>query len=756
MEINTLKTKNNFHNYVSIKQIDNTSPIELLLCGSDGSQLTNLNTTCTVTLLDTVDNQIRQKSTETIVGGLLKFKVKNALKANNHNLEVTLSDGSKYPSDGDFTILVSKSHTDRELEIINTMTYDDAVKKLAENVVTDFVEEKFNNLSSEGQSNAEVVVARNGMPTLNNRLNKIEEKLTVSANDFGASPGVSWQVNRDAIQAANDKVFAAGGGAITLNPGVYNVKGIIFDSHVQLIAPGVTLRHPDGLGEGIARNRTFETTGTIGVAKNILTVTDATGIEEGTIIAIRGAGGILESQRTKITSAVNSEQATGFVLSEIKGFLNNGYLQIGTEIIKYTGINGNELTGVTRGLYGTKTTSYDVGTEIGLVSRHYAEVKKVEGNTLTLRENVVLPVANAEVTAGTVGTAVRNIKFDGNRVFGGAPSEVHPLKLELTRYAVVEDVTFKNGEAGLMARNGNRDLRVDRPIFIDCSVAEKSFGAGGWLFRANQRCHYRDVTCIGNMWVGIYFDDRTSIGSEWDGVNIDCTLDGFNINMDRLSVNVGVANVGGLRCSVQNGKINGPRTGITCTSNSQGTGYSFKSTDNTYANIDMSNIYQPGIIDAVRTKLRFVTFDEGTTQNRQFVDSSTDTVYMMSGGSNSRLLFNDGSYNSPAMAFSNDPTTGFYRIADGAIQAVSKSALIQRIVSGGVMMAEGKDFIFGGTTGTKIGTSPEQKLSFYGAAPIVQPAKIGTIVSSASQAEVITQLNQVIVAMRNLGLVSNI
>ncbi|QIH78320.1 hypothetical protein GTN30_06510 [Macrococcoides canis] len=175
MEINTLKTKNNFHNYITIKQADNTSPIELLLCGNDGSQLTNLNTTCTVTLLDTVDNQIRQKSTEKIVGGVLSFKVKNALKANNHNLEVTLSDGSKYPSDGDFTILVSKSHTDRELEIINTMTYDDAVKKLVENVVTDFVEEKFNNLSSEDQNMVEIIEARNGNPSLKDRLGGIDK-----------------------------------------------------------------------------------------------------------------------------------------------------------------------------------------------------------------------------------------------------------------------------------------------------------------------------------------------------------------------------------------------------------------------------------------------------------------------------------------------------------------------------------------------------------------------------------------------------
>jgi len=155
-----------------------------------------------VTLLDTVDNQIRQKSTETIVGGLLTFKVKNALKAHKHNLEVTLSDGSKYPSDGDFTILVSKSHTDRELEIINTMTYDDAVKKLAENVVTDFVEEKFYKMSSEDQNMAEVIEAREGSESLIQRIRKTEERMPIFLTSYGVSCDASPLQNVSNIKKA--------------------------------------------------------------------------------------------------------------------------------------------------------------------------------------------------------------------------------------------------------------------------------------------------------------------------------------------------------------------------------------------------------------------------------------------------------------------------------------------------------------------------------------------------------------------------
>lgn len=204
--------------------------------------------------------------------------------------------------------------------------------------------------------------------------------------------------------------------------------------------------------------------------------------------------------------------------------------------------------------------------------RHYGEVKSVTGNNVTLLEHVKLNVSNAEVSIGIINPKITNLKFDGNRVNGRAPSELHPLKWELTRFGKVDDVTVKDGEAGFMMRNGNRDMNINRPIFIKFSVTEKSFDSGGWLFRANQRCTYHNVTSIGDMWAGIYFDDRTTIGSEWERENIDCVADGLNIKLDRLAVNLGIAIVGSVRSVVRNAKISGPRTAFPCTSNSQGVG----------------------------------------------------------------------------------------------------------------------------------------------------------------------------------------
>ncbi|KAA1039111.1 hypothetical protein ERX35_007805 [Macrococcus equipercicus] len=136
MDINSIKTKNYYHNYVTIKQSDNTSPIELLLCGPDGSLLNTLTTSCTVTLLDMVDNEIRQKSTEQITNGMLSFKVKNDLKAHTHTLEVTTNAGVKFPSDGNFEVFVSITHDEAELRVINSLTRDQALAELDQSVKT--------------------------------------------------------------------------------------------------------------------------------------------------------------------------------------------------------------------------------------------------------------------------------------------------------------------------------------------------------------------------------------------------------------------------------------------------------------------------------------------------------------------------------------------------------------------------------------------------------------------------------------------
>lgn len=134
MLVNSIKTKNNFHNYIVIKQADNTSSIELLLCGANGSILNDLNQSCTLTILDEVDQLIRQKTKEQIVNGTITFRVANDLKTNPHTLEITTADGQKFPSNHDFKIFVSYTHDESELRVINNLSREEALAEIDQSV----------------------------------------------------------------------------------------------------------------------------------------------------------------------------------------------------------------------------------------------------------------------------------------------------------------------------------------------------------------------------------------------------------------------------------------------------------------------------------------------------------------------------------------------------------------------------------------------------------------------------------------------
>lgn len=81
----------------------------------------------------------------------------------------------------------------------------------------------------------------------------------------------------------------------------------------------------------------------------------------------------------------------------------------------------------------------------------------------------------------------------------------------------------------------------------------------------------------------------------------------------------------------------------------------------------------------------------------------------------------------------------------------------------GITLADAKNIVFNGTTGTKLGTGTTQKLSFWNATPIVQPttgvaaatftANSGTAVNDASTFDGYT-IKQVVKALRNIGLLA--
>jgi hypothetical protein len=68
-----------------------------------------------------------------------------------------------------------------------------------------------------------------------------------------------------------------------------------------------------------------------------------------------------------------------------------------------------------------------------------------------------------------------------------------------------------------------------------------------------------------------------------------------------------------------------------------------------------------------------------------------------------------------------------------------------------IMQHCGGHISVGTTTGTKIGTATTQKLGFYNATPVVQPAAVADATDAAT---VITQLNDLLAKLRTLGIIA--
>jgi hypothetical protein len=66
-------------------------------------------------------------------------------------------------------------------------------------------------------------------------------------------------------------------------------------------------------------------------------------------------------------------------------------------------------------------------------------------------------------------------------------------------------------------------------------------------------------------------------------------------------------------------------------------------------------------------------------------------------------------------------------------------------------LADAGNITVGTTTGTKIGTATTQKLGFYDATPVVQPAAVA---DATTAIDVITQLNDLLAKLRTLGIIA--
>lgn len=68
-----------------------------------------------------------------------------------------------------------------------------------------------------------------------------------------------------------------------------------------------------------------------------------------------------------------------------------------------------------------------------------------------------------------------------------------------------------------------------------------------------------------------------------------------------------------------------------------------------------------------------------------------------------------------------------------------------------LQVADAGNITVGTTTGTKIGTATTQKIGFYNATPVVQPAAVA---NATTAVDVITQLNDLLAKLRTLGIIA--
>jgi hypothetical protein len=86
--------------------------------------------------------------------------------------------------------------------------------------------------------------------------------------------------------------------------------------------------------------------------------------------------------------------------------------------------------------------------------------------------------------------------------------------------------------------------------------------------------------------------------------------------------------------------------------------------------------------------------------------------------------------------------------ADGA---ASPTEALRISSNRAITVSDGGNVALGTTTGTKIGTATTQKLGFYNATPVVQPAAVA---DATTAVDVITQLNDLLAKLRTLGIIA--
>jgi hypothetical protein len=366
----------------------------------------------------------------------------------------------------------------------------------------------------------------NGNPTAALRLGRIitgsPPVIDPTHSSFGADhTGVTNATG--AIQAAIDAIHASGRpGKVLCAPGQYLVQGLLLRSGVTIDGQGSTfvMADPDAVSASVIDTHVQETTGAISAASEEMTLASLEGVEVGSPLAVRAAGGPSAVQVTTMSDSI-ADDATSIPLTSSTGWggaSTAGHCWIGDECISFSGVSGGSLQGVQRGLFGTTASAHTSGASIALARRLYATVTEIDGSTVTLDTTAVRGVTTAEVSIGVLRAGVKDLRIDG-RKSDPVPSAINPVGItfRLARFSTIRDVAVeKCGFTGIRVMNGTRHCSIRDFRLWDNGAPANNVGFQLILFRG----------CVGNVATGgiivgagrdsVFLDDRTATATEWD------------------------------------------------------------------------------------------------------------------------------------------------------------------------------------------------------------------------------------------------
>lgn len=366
--------------------------------------------------------------------------------------------------------------------------------------------------------------------------------------------GATGDGSTDDTLAFNDASMAAydsgQGGIVTVPAGNYMIKGVLLQHHTTLVgSTGAVLLDADPTSAtNMVGPQNATTTGTITTGSATLTVASTLNIEVGSPVHIRCAGGISTQQFTTLaTGGIDASVTTVTAAATLSGWPSSGYLICGSEIIQYAAKSSTSFTSCTRGKFGTTAATHAGGATIGMAMRHNTYVTAVSGVTLTLADVAPLGVTSATVDGGGLDVHIIGLEMNGLATrYGTDGPNCFPVNLSLARRCSVQRCNIHDTDHGAinMAAGSAQNLIANNLVYDSARPAD-FLGAGIWIFSSSKGNRIVNNTISGDTNIGIYVDDRTNTGTDYDGPNIGNIIANNTIDLkDNVYNGVGIAHSG--------------------------------------------------------------------------------------------------------------------------------------------------------------------------------------------------------------------